>query len=239
MKTKINVILVLALVSFMLTSCSSNDDDVALQQENLSEVVMQDFIESVNAINVPEALASSNNSFAQQANIQFTSVKAIATSFALLFTVPDNALAAKSTNKLSAKSSFFSSQTYTWSQDGVTVKYTISESSDRYRFLYDIVSPDFTGKVMEGYQLKDGSYAEAKLFSGTNESVTLKWWVTQETSKFEIGLDGSKLVLESNSTDNSGNLKIYEDATLIALFEWNADGSGKFTDFVENETFTW
>lgn len=239
-KNRIKLFTVLAIVAstvFMSCSSNSNDDN---PQEELSEVVMQDFVKNVNSMAVPSTLANSNNSFAQQANAQFQAVKAIGSSFTALFNIPVNAVKAKSTSKVAAKNSALNSKTYTWSADGTTVKYTITDNSDRYSFTYHITSQDFTGKLMDGYQLKDGSYAEANLFAGGSSSeATIKWWLNDNVSKVEVNLSGNRLVLESNLNDNSGNLKIYEASSLLGLYEWNADGSGKFIDYTENETYTW
>lgn len=231
--------LVALVATMMISSCSSNNNDDELPQDELSEEVMQDFVNNINGMAIPSTLSNSNNPYAQQANAQFNAVKGIGVSFASLFTVPANAISAKTAGRKAAKGTALSSKTYTWSVEGTTVKYTITENSDRYTFTYDITSSEFTGKIMDGYQLKDGSYAEANLFEDSTVVTTIKWWVNNDISKIEINADGSRLVLESNTKDNSGNLKVYESSTLIGLYEWNADGSGKFVDYLEDETYTW
>lgn len=226
------------LTSFMVfTSCSSNDES-EIDSEDLSQVVMQDFVEDIQALSVPNNLSSSSNPYAQQANAQFTALKSLGSTFAALFTVPANATSGKSASKVTAKSNVLNTQTYTWSGNGISVTYVISESSDRYTFEYSMVSSSYTGKYMDGYQLKDGSYAEANLYADNQVISTIKWWVTGESIKIEMDSDGFKLVLESMS-DNSGTMKVYEGTFLAGLFEWDASGSGSYTDYYTNETYTW
>lgn len=226
------------LTSFMVfTSCSSNDES-EIDSEDLSQLVMQDFVEDIQALSVPNNLSSSSNPYAQQANAQFTALKSLGSTFAALFTVPANATSGKSASKVTAKSNVLNTQTYTWSGNGISVTYVISESSDRYTFEYSMVSSSYTGKYMDGYQLKDGSYAEANLYADNQVISTIKWWVTGESIKIEMDSDGFKLVLESMS-DNSGTMKVYEGTFLAGLYEWDASGSGSYTDYYTNETYTW
>ena len=209
MRTKRKTIKLLAVfalvISVTLSSCSSSDSDVAAG-ENLSEVVMQDFVKDLQALSVPSGLSNSNNQYAQQANAQFQTMKTLGSSFAALFVVPANAVSAKSSVKTAAKSSNLNTKTYTWAANGVSITYSITEASDRYTFEYSIVSSDFTGKYMDGYQLKDGSYAEARLYAGSNQVVsTIKWWVAANTTKIELDADGYKIIMESNTDKTERN----------------------------------
>lgn len=239
-----NTFKILTLIAFTIaitcTSCSSNNqEDAIFEREQLSEVVMKDFVQKFENTNVPEGLSNSASPYAQQANTQFELLKIIGVSFTSFFTIPSDAVFLKSNEKQLAKSAVLNTQTYTWSAGGESVTYTISEESDRYTFNYTIVSSDFNGKVMEGFQLKDETYAEVNLFDDNQEGSTIKWWVNTTTTKIELDADGFRLVLESNSTDNSGTIQVYEDALYIALYSWEADGSGFYKDLVSNQTFTW
>ena len=239
MKTT-NKFLKLLVLVFAITfaACSNNNDDI-LEEEELSEIVMQDFADDIQNMSVPAGLANSNNQYAQQANAQFEALKSLGTSYASLFTIPANATSAKSSSKTASKSTILSTKTYTWSSGDTTINYTISEESDRYSFTYNIVSSSFTGKLMDGYQLKDGSYAQANLYSDNQLVSTIKWTVTETTTKIELDSDGYRFVLESNNSDNSGTLKLYESSTLYATYLWNANGSGTYTDHLNNETYSW
>ncbi|MDD7915399.1 hypothetical protein [Polaribacter ponticola] len=227
-------------IVLVFSSCSNNEDDnLEENSENLSEIVMQDFVEEINNLSVPSALMNSNNQYAQEANAQFESLKSLSTSFSSLFVIPDYALSTKTSSKVVSKSSSSNTQTYSWSSGDTTVEYTITEASDRYSFTYYVTSPDFTGKLMAGYQLIDGSYAEVNLYYDNIVESTIKWWVNDEDIKIELSSDDFKLILESNATDNSGNLKVYYSNTLTALYEWNADGTGTYTNYYTNETYSW
>ena len=109
---------------------------------------------------------------------------------------------------------------------------------EKLLFAYDIVSQAYTGSYLNGYQLKDGSVAEITFLGNGEESLKLKWTNLDNVAKMEMDVNGSKLLLESNLDDNSGNMKLYEEGVLTSSFIWNADGSGSFTDHVENQTFT-
>lgn len=236
--TKLLSILLFSLIA-VFASCSSNDDNDAPTEE-LSNVVMQDFVKDFQALSVPSGLSNSSNQYAQQANAQFNAIKSLGSSFAALFVVPANATSAKSTlDKVAAKSAVIATQTYTWSSGGTSVEYIISEESDRYTFTYNVTSTSFTGKFMDGYQLKDGSYAEAKIYSNNVVISTIKWWINGDSAKVELDSQGIKMVLTSNSVDNSGTLDLFEGTFLFAKYTWNADGSGTYVDYTSNQTFTW
>ena len=238
-KMKNRFFTILAIVAVMVFTACSNNDDNAAPEENLSEIVMQDFVEDFQALSVPTGLSSSNNKYAQQANAQFETLKGLGSGFASLFIIPANAVSSKSTIKTASKTNALATKTYIWSSNGTTVTYNITDASDRYSFTYSIESTDFTGKFMDGYQLKDGSYAEVSLYVDNQTISTIKWWVTASTTKMELDSDGYKLTLESNTADNSGTLKVYDDNFLAALYQWNANGSGTYTDYYTDESFSW
>jgi len=240
-KTISKTLAIFMLTSFMVfTSCSSNDES-EIDSEDLSQVVMQDFKKDMENLKVPAGLANSSNEYAQQANYQFQSLKTLSTSFTTLFTIPPGATvtSSKSAIKTAAKTAALSTKTYTWSANGTTVKYTISEESDRYNFTYSIESAAITGKLMDGYQLKDRSYAEVKLYYDGITTSTIKWWVNTTSIKIELISDVINYILESNTTDNSGSLKLYDDNNLTETYIWNGLGSGSFTDHLTEQTYTW
>lgn len=226
----------LTTMSFISCSDSASEDDKQVDEE-LSEVVMQDFSTTLNDIQLPTSLAQSSSPYASLVNAQMQSFKSLTAAFSSLFTVPANAVALKSGSKLLSKSN--NVQTYTWSANGITINYKITDSSDRYLFSFDIVSESYSGNYMNGYQLKDGSVAEINYLNNGQEYLTLKWTNLDTVAKMEMNtIGGYKLLLESNLNDNSGNMKVYEEGTLTSSFTWKADGSGTYTDHVENETFT-
>lgn len=238
MENKLKLYVLFAfLTAITITSCSESEggDDIESSVE-LSEVVMQDFSSTLNEIQLPTSLSQSSNQYASQVNLQMQLFKGLTAAFSSLFTVPENALAAKKGSKILPKSA--TTQTYTWSSQGITFNYKITEESDRYTFAYDIVSQEYTGSYLNGYQLKDGSLAEINFLGYGEEALKLKWTNLDNIAKMEMDVDNTKLVLESNLNNNAGNMKIYEEGKLTSTFIWNADGSGTYTDHLENQTFT-
>lgn len=234
MKTIKRTLTLLILVQFaVFTSCSGNDDETP-QEEELSQVVMKEFKEKVAKLTPPTGLKNSNNQYAQQANAQFTSVKGIAQGFATLLTIPSSAVSSGVSGR-----GVQSTKTYTWSANGTTVKYAVTEMSDRYTFVYTVTHNGNSHKVMDGFQKKDGSYAEAKMYDNNVVASTIKWWVNGDMVKIEVTTDMISLILESNTADNSGNIKVYESTILAAEYIWKADGSGRYTNHLTNQTFNW
>lgn len=214
------------ILSITLSSCSDNDDtNNDILEQDLSEIVMQDFESTINEIQLPASLSQSADPYASQVGFQVQLFKSLTAGFASLFTVPENAVTT-------------SAQTYTWSAQGITFNYKITESSDRYTFSYDIVSQEYTGNYLSGYQLKDGSLAEMTFLGNGEESLNLKWTNLDNVAKMEMNVGDSRLILESNLDDNSGTMKIFEENALSATITWNNDGSGSFIDHSEGETFT-
>ncbi|WP_440120298.1 hypothetical protein [Tenacibaculum sp. Ill] len=230
---KITTFLLLALiVSF--TSCSSDDE---IQEKELATVT-EEFQEKVNQMDLPSALESSENTYAQEASYQFNAVKNLGQSFSAFLTVPSNA--SSSRPERSGKGTYVSgSKTYTWSSDGITVKYTITETSDRYTFSYYVESSDFTGKLISGYQLKDGSCAEFSMYNENSVVATFKFWVNGDSIKAEMISENQKIYLETNTSTKEGTIKVYESDSLTAKYIWNANGTGSYTNHETNETFTW
>ncbi len=239
MKKLTNLAVLFSLIIF--TSCSNNDEGEIIdkiKEEELSEV-MEDFQKKIESIEVPNALRENSDVNAQQTETYFNLIKNYGITFSSFFTIPENA--SFENNSVVGRGTFTgNSETYTWSSGNTTINYTITELVDRYTFIYKIVSPDFTGKLLDGYSLKDGSYAELNLIdpSNSNLSLSLKWTYTENMSKVEINIDSNKFLLESNK-DNSGNIKVYENGALSSECKWNADGSGSLINYVTGESYTW
>ena len=224
----------------IFTSCSNNDEKIIndMKEEELSEV-MEDFQKKIQRIEIPDALKENSDANAQQTNVYFNLIKNYGIIFSSYFTIPANADIQSSTI-VGRGNSTGNNKTYTWSDGNTTINYTITESSDRYTFLYKIVSPDYTGKLLDGYSLKDGSYAELNLIdpSNNNLSLSLKWSFSETTSTLEVNTDDNKFVLKSNN-DNSGNIKVYENGALSSECKWNTNGSGSLINYVTGESYSW
>lgn len=233
------------LIAVLFTSC--NNEEVITQEpkKDLSSVT-KNYVKKVTELDVPQTFKDTPNSNAQQANAYFNMLKSQAVTMVGLFNVPNNATKLTATNtgvgSLTGKSVSVSANTttYTWTYGSTSVTYSITESSDRYNFKYLVKSPQFTGTLMDGYSLKDGSYFEMTMRGDSkNEKYTLKCWVNNNSSKIEVtSSEGIKLVATSNK-DLSGTIDIYENNALSFQLKWNADGSGSGKNYLTGETFTW
>lgn len=235
-KKLMSLMAIVAFISF--TSCSDDENNVEEPQKELT-TVLDDFQGKIENINMPTALKDNSNMYAQQAEITFNTLKGYGNVFSAYFAVPENAVSQKGTTA-GRNSARGTSETYTWTDGTNTINYTISESSDRYAFTYQITSPSYSGTLMSGYYLKDDSYAEFSIFDENGAVLmTSKWWMTATSLKMEIATtDGSKLVMQANQ-DNSGNIKAYESGSLTAEYNWSANGSGWYKNYESGETFTW
>lgn len=231
---------ILLLFIVAISACSSSDDDFT-QTEEVAEKVMQDYAENIQKLAVPGALENSDNMYAAQANQNFNAIKSMAFGFGALFILPESAYSSKSRVKTSAKSSATNaSKTYTWSANGQSVTYTITEKSDRYLFEYKVSSNDFTGKLMDGYQLKNGKYSEFKIYGENGaETFNIKYMVDNEITTIDLVSDYQRFVLKSNTNTNAGSLDLYDSNVLAIKYVWTANGTGTYTNYETNETFSW
>lgn len=240
MKTTMNqffkIFLLICVVG--LTSCSSNDDDV---KDDGAKEVTKEFQAKISKMSLPSSLSTSTNARAKEVTSYFSTVKNLGQSFSQLLTVPPGATSSYISNDgLAGKgNSAKSSKTYTWSANGMTITYVISEESDRYTFEYSIEGGSFSGKVMDGYQLKDGSYADFKMYSGSKVVSTFKFWIDGDVVTSEIASKGLNLKMKVNLADNSGNIKVYQNTNLTAEYNWNSDGTGWYKNYTTNQTTNW
>ena len=237
MKNTVKKITTFLLLSVIIgfTSCS-NDDEI--QEKELASVT-EEFQEKITQMDLPSALESSENTYAQEAAFEFNIVKSLALNFSNFLIVPEYASTSSKPEGTASKSAkTLNSKTYTWSEDGVTVSYTITEESDRYTFNYFIESADFTGKFLSGYQLKDGSYAE---FSMKDEdlTITFKFWVNGDTIKAELIFGDEKIQLETNTTTKEGTIKVFNGSYLTYEYVWSSNGTGSYTNYETGDTYTW
>lgn len=241
MKTTMNqffkIFLLVCVVGF--TSCGGNDDEV-VEQDEVTELT-KEFQGKVNQMSVPSSMKNSSNAKAQEAYAHFSTAKTLGESFSALLTVPPGATQSFVSNEgLAGKGvSAKNTKTYTWSSNGTTVTYTVTESSDRYTFEYSIEGGALSGKVMDGYQLKDGSYAEFRMYSDNVVISTFKFWIDGDNVTAKAETQGLTFTLEANISDNSGNIKMYVQGNLSEEYNWESDGSGWHKDHRTNVTTTW
>lgn len=237
MKSTIKKITTFLLLFVMIgfSSCS-NDDEI--QEKELASV-SKEFQEKITQMDLPSALENSENTHAQSASTQFNAVKQLGQTFSYLLTVPEYASTSSKPEGTASKSAkTINSETYTWEEDGVSITYTITEESDRYTFNYYIKSTDFTGNLLSGYQLKDGSYAEFSM-KNENSTITFKFWVNGNNIKAELTYGGDKIQLETNTTTKEGAIKIYEGGSLTEEYIWNSNGTGSYKNHNTGASDTW
>lgn len=239
MKNLRNLIVILGLI--VLSACSDSDEKIIeeFEDKELSEV-MDSFQTKVSEIEIPTALSNNSDSNAQTTATYFNVVKSYGLIFSAFFNVPENATSQR-LNLAGRNSATGNTQTYTWSDGTSTINYTVTELVDRFTFAYEIQSPNYSGKVMDGYSLKDESRAELNMYdSSTGGSVlSLKWTFINNTATLDVkSSDGSQFILTANP-DNSGNLEIYENNSLSVKCTWTATGNGTLINYETGETFTW
>jgi len=218
-------------------SCNSNDDEI--QEKELASVT-EEFQQKISQMNLPSSLESSEDYYANQTSSSFNLVKGWGEMLSSLLIVPDFASSTskpEGTASKSAKTVY--SKTYTWTSGEQTITYTITEESDKYIFSYNVISSEFVGELISGYQLKDGSYAELTMFSVDGPVVTFKYWVNGNNIKAEIILDEVKYYLEYNSETNEGFIDLYENNILTYKYTWYSNGSGTYKNYTTNETVSW
>jgi hypothetical protein len=237
MKNLKNLLVILGVI--VLSACSNSDEKNIdeIDDRDLSEV-MQGFQEKINDIQIPEGLTNSSDANAQTTATYINVAKSYGLIFSAFFTVPSNATAQK-TNVAAKNAVTGNSQTYTWSDGQSTINYTVTELVDRYTFSYSIESPSFTGKVMDGFSLKDESLAELNMYDAGGTSLTMKWSYINGKGTIDVkDNDGSQFILIANS-DNSGTLEVFEDGSLNVKCTWNTSGNGTLINYQTGETFSW
>lgn len=241
MKTTMNqflkVFLLVCVIGF--TSCSSNDDDVE-QQEDISAIT-KEFQSKISKMSLPSSMTNSSSSKAKEASTYFTLTKNLGQSFSGFLNVPPGATMSyfSGENMAGKGNSAKNTTTYTWTADGVTITYSITEEDDRYLFEYSAEGGTVTGKIMDGHLLKDNSYAMFTMYDSGTVVSTFKFWINGDVVTSEINLQGINLKMKTNLSDNSGNIKVYSKGTLTEEYNWNSDGTGWYKNYKTNETVTW
>jgi hypothetical protein len=189
-------------------------------------------------IEAPAALASSSDPQASMCNSYIQMANSI-TSFASYFEVPEGA------TPISTKSTGVES--YTWSYGGVTIFWTLTETTDKYIWTISISDAEHgivKGKYMEAEETKDGKSGQLIVYNYTadGEAMGTFSWETLVDDTFNFKYEYSGILIELNVySDNSGTLDYTIDSALLYHFEWAADGSGSWVMYSgETETSgTW
>jgi hypothetical protein len=248
---KITRILSLIAVMAVAFSCSKDDDAKPSLEEAAKSASQQ------NLIQVPTAMQNSQDpnaievaSYVSMANLNFA-----------LLQVP--AGATKSSTKITAangrtRSSQETYLVYTWTdaQQGISVAYQVSESSDSYifeLFYKDSSRSDEWYRYLYGEQKKDRSAGFFNLIDiygllGDDQTaVFLKYQWTRSGDNFEFTFsdfsDSMKFTGTINTKTKAGELKLYEDTVVTYEASWTAQGTGSWKSYdsqgVLEDSGTW
>lgn len=235
MKKSISIIMLATLI--ISSSCSKNDERIIDNSDTLSEV-MQPFQEKIELIDIPQALKDNSNVDALTVTNQFNTIKSFGTVFSNYLIIPDNASTSNSSAKNTAVNA---SKTFSWSEGDVSITYTITELADRYTFLYSINSNEYSGEVLNGYILKDETYATFTLKNDQDGNVylTSKWWFDNSSVKTEIvNNQNFKYKLDANLDNKSGEIELFDNTNLLVKYLWDENGDGSITTYTTGSPIT-
>ena len=222
MKTKfknISVIVVLT-ITIMFQSCSSEEEDVIIGDNNeLSNIQtgIEEYQEAIDSMEPPEAMSG----YAQESTHAFTaissmrSLQAQALQYSSIFlAIPSDAEPQGVLGK-----GVRETNTWVWSFGGVTLYYTVTSDDDFYNFQYDIEENGERVNLYTGRIRKDGTFYEVEFFAGQEETL-LKLAYTKTGNSVNIRLESAecgRVELNYNETDRSGSVEIYEFDSLVAV----------------------
>lgn len=220
---KIKVIYPLMLLIALVFSGCSKDEETDKSDSSLS-VTAQDV-----SAKIPSTL--DNKSPETSAEIQsMIAMMSITEGFA-------NSKPAKTTGK-SAKDGG-----QTWVYDGYTINYNETLTETQYQFSYTIKKNNTTFYTISGWTNKNGSaghwdlYIPAGVAQSTDYTAVDFDWTKNSSNDYNLdmvtnlgGYFTSKIV--ANIYNNgSGNLSSYFGGELQFKSNWNANGSGSYTDY--------
>lgn len=233
---KFNKLLILGL-AFAVSFSSCKDDDESTPAQSLENAKLS-FSASDTPIELPQALVSSTDTYAQQVVSYVTSINGMTTQLSQFDQIPSGAT--KSTTPIGRKSKSGRIEgdyiVYTWSDgQGYTAAYQISETTSTYVWEFFVqYSPDTEFiKVLraeESKLVRMGSL-EVYDFSGSSQSTEyqLKYSWNEDpdgTLYFDFYyLDIYKINAVINP-DNSGSISYYDGVDLIYVLTWDATGAG-------------
>jgi hypothetical protein len=221
------LMVVVGLISF---SCSKDDDN----SSSGTTYVKPSIASETEVVTVPTALSNSTSPYAGMAVSYLEMANSMSGMLGYL-DVPENASVSKKKS---------GGVTYSWSSEGYSVWVEYSELTTKYTYVLYV---QYTGvskyKVMEVEQNKDGSTGLVKYYN-TDGSLLIDYSYVVTSAAVTASL---KLYYTPTETftmdivaykDNSGYVKIYESSVLIYNVVWNSAGSGTFTYYTEDGTFT-
>ena len=232
--------------SLIVGACSKEDDgDIEPQTENLEEVTLSLAAEGeADAIEVPEAMSSSEDTYAQMAVGYITMVNQIGSYFTF-FKPP--AGAEKSNQPITASNARTAASqkeylVYTWSSQGYTVAYQLSDEGDKYvwEIFWKQGEGDFQKYVYaeESKTKKQGMMKIYDIFTGGGGELYLFSWDKQDNGALSItGSFPSEnfYYTVSVNPDASGSVEYVVNDERVYMMTWTGEGDGTWAYYEDGE----
>lgn len=198
---------------------------------------------SIINVSVPDAMVQSSDPMAQLA-VSYVSLANSISTWTGFFTPPAGAA------KLVAPAGVADGPwVYTWSEEGLTVTLTITESSQNY--MWSVVFDGTDGETtydnftfIDAAASKDGSSGSLVIYDPMTESPALDWtWSETSSGVYNFLMtsydsEGFQIALTVNA-DKSGTLefRMSDGSSFEPLFgsEWQSDGSGDWWNYADGE----
>jgi hypothetical protein len=228
--------LLLFVVALFAFSCSK-DEDPAPTLETTALSLTQD-----QGITAPAAMATSSNTYAQEAAGYIEMANLFAT-YSELFKIP--AGATKTTTKITATNGRINNTgdyvTYEWTDadSGDKVALQISEQADQYTWEI-FVKPSAQAaylKFINATEKKDKSAGSFKVYDITDPTATDLWldyvWTRSGDTLHIVLVELSiiKVDMTINTKTKAGNFIVYVDNEKLYEMSWDAQGNGTWKSF--------
>jgi|688.fasta_scaffold633193_1 hypothetical protein len=217
--------LLLLFIAILLSNCSSN--------EPIAEANSENFKPEVTNLNlttkIPNSLQSKSPIIWAQISMMETYVR-MGGNFMNPSTGKTNSTLRKNT----------------WNYGGYTVTYSYDLVGDKYEFHYIMSLNNQIYSTIDGWQKKDGSSGHWKYNinlsamgapSTSNYNIDLSWNKNSANNYtfdmiFNLGSSGTMRYITHLNNDYSGDFNYYMNGSLIYNGIWNANGGGRFTNYM-------
>lgn len=231
------------LIIFLLLvfSCSNNDNPTEPENNNLKPKAP-----TFKSIEIPDHMKQSSDIHAQMAVVWLEIANSF-TAYSSLFVPPEGAKSLPKVNALNDEGK------YTWSVGtlSVTLIYSSDNEYTRWKVMFSGTDNGTTyidWVFMEAEQTADGKNGTLVMYEDNTTDIAAKWtWTNNSDGSSDYTFlnysdSGMKLVIHVNA-DKSGELNFYENVdggyVLKYKITWNANGSGAWWDYENNENGTW
>ena len=223
----------------LLFSCSSDDNPTEPTSQKIKPKAP-----TAKTIELPEHMVQSGDPHAAMAASWIAMANSF-TGYSQFFVPPEGA---KSLPKVSDEGK------YTWNVGAlaITLIYSTDDEYSKWKVIFNGTDDEGTTYVnwvyMEAEQTADGSSGTMLMYEENSTDVAYKWeWTSSDDGSYNFTFldysdSGWKLDIHVNA-DNSGEMNYYDnvDGEFVLKYKitWNADGSGAWWDYENNENGTW